>query len=292
MDWWIGIQNAIDYVEEHITEDINYEEIAKKASYSGFYFQRIFGAVCGMSLGEYIRNRRLTLAGNELNSSNVKVIEIALKYGYESPESFTRAFSKFHGITPSEAKKDGSKLKAFSRISVKITVSGGSLMHYKIVEKEAFEVIEKMEIHTTENGANLKSVPAFWGRANADGTSDKLLSLASDKTYLFGICYANKNENEKTFEYSIAAACDKDTPIPQGYRRNFIPARTWAVFACVGAMPNAIQDTWKKICTEFFPHSAYQPTRELDIEAYPDGDVSSTEYRCEIWLPVEKKNKT
>ena len=153
MDWITGIQNAINYIEEHLTEEINYDKVAEEAACSSFYFQRIFGVLCDISLGEYIRNRRLTLAGNELNVSDIKVIDIALKYGYESPESFTRAFSKFHGITPSEAKKNGSKLKSFSRLSVKITLSGGSMMDYKIVEKEAFEIIEKVEniIETESN---------------------------------------------------------------------------------------------------------------------------------------------
>ena len=141
MDWLTGIQNAINFVEEHLTEDIDYEEVAKESACSNFYFQRIFGILCGISLGDYIRYRRLTLAGDELSAFDGKVIDIALKYGYESPESFTRAFSRFHGVTPSEAKKDGSKLKSFSRISVKITLSGGSVMNYKIVEKEAFDII-------------------------------------------------------------------------------------------------------------------------------------------------------
>ena len=143
MDWLTGIQNAINYIEEHLTEEIDYEEVAKEAACSNFYFQRIFGILCGISIGDYIRNRRLTLAGDELSASDDKVIDIALKYGYESPESFTRAFSRFHGVTPSEAKKDGSKLKSFSRISVKITLSGGSVMNYKIVEKEAFDTYEE-----------------------------------------------------------------------------------------------------------------------------------------------------
>ena len=158
MDWITGIQNAINYIEEHLTEEIDYEIVAKEASCSSFYLQRIFSILCGMTLGDYIRNRRLTLAGNELSAADDKVIDIALKYGYESPESFTRAFSRFHGVTPSEAKKDGSKLKSFSRLSVKITLSGGNIMDYKIIEKNAFDIIEKVEAHTVENSENAKSL--------------------------------------------------------------------------------------------------------------------------------------
>lgn len=289
MDWITGIQNAINYIEEHLTEEIDYEIVAKEAACSSFYLQRIFSILCGMTLGDYIRNRRLTLAGNELSAADDKVINIALKYGYESPESFTRAFSRFHGVTPSEAKKDGSKLKSFSRLSVKITLSGGNIMDYKIIEKDAFDIIEKVESHPVEDSKNAKSIPAFWTRSHNDGTVKKLLDTTTDRTYIFGVCYGNLSENAKTFNYSIAAKCDENTVVPEGFSKNTIPARTWAVFECKGAMPNAMQDMWHKIVSEFFPTSGYQPTYEMDIEAYTQGNMGSTDYRSEIWVPVVKK---
>mgnify|MGYP001861142229 FL=1 len=289
MDWLTGIQNALNYIEEHLTEEIDYDEVAKEPAGSSFYFQRIFGILCGITLGDYIRNRRLTLAGSELSTANDKVIDIALKYGYESPESFTRAFSRFHGVTPSEAKKDGSKLKSFSRISVKIILSGGSIMNYKIVEKEAFDVIEKVETHSVEDSANVKSIPEFWSRAHQDGTIRTLLDVTTNRTFIFGICYGNLPENAKTFDYSIAARYAKDAEVPEGFRRNTIPAHTWAVFECKGAMPNAMQDMWHKIVSEFFPTSGYQPTYEMDIEAYSEGNMNDSDYYSEIWIPVIQK---
>ena len=289
MDWLTGIQNAINYVEEHLTEEIDYDEVAREAACSSFYFQRIFSILCEMTLGDYIRNRRLTLAGNELNATDNKVIDVALKYGYESPESFTRAFSRFHGVTPSEAKKDGSKLRYFSRLSVKITLNGGNIMDYKIIEKEAFDIIEKVEAHTVESSENAKSIPEFWTRSHNDGTVKKLLNTTNDRTYIFGVCYGNLSENAKTFDYSIAVKCDKNTVVPEGFRKNTIPAQTWAVFECKGAMPNAMQDMWRKIVSEFFPVSGYQPTYEMDIEAYTEGNMGSPDYRSEIWVPVTKK---
>lgn len=114
MDWIQGIQNAINYIEEHIGEKINYEEIAKIAYSSSYHFQRVFGVVCGITLGEYIRRRRLTLAGNELLTSDSKVTDIAFKYGYDTPESFSRAFTHFHGVKPSEVKR----VASFFRLSV------------------------------------------------------------------------------------------------------------------------------------------------------------------------------
>ncbi len=289
MDWITGIQNAINYIEEHLTEEINYDKVAEEAACSSFYFQRIFGVLCDISLGEYIRNRRLTLAGNELNATDIKVIDIALKYGYESPESFTRAFSKFHGITPSEAKKNGSKLKSFSRLSVKITLSGGSMMDYKIVEKEAFEIIEKVEAHSIENDVNAKSIPDFWTKSHNDGTVKTLLENTTDRTFIFGVCYGNNSDCTKTFDYSIGAVYNQKTAVPKGFRKNIIPARTWAIFECKGAMPKAMQDMWHKITSEFFPTSGYQPTYEMDIEAYTEGDMGGSDYRSEIWIPVVKK---
>ena len=154
MDWITGIAAAIDYVEEHLTEAVDYRQVARTAACSEAYFQRIFGILCGMSLGEYIRNRRLTLAGAELAATGSRVIDVALKYGYESPESFTRAFVRFHGITPSEARRDGSALKSFSRLSVKIIVSGGTIMNYRIVEKESFAVLERIETHSSAREEN------------------------------------------------------------------------------------------------------------------------------------------
>ena len=289
MDWITGIQKALDYIEAHLTEEIDYEKIAAESFSSSYHFQRIFSILCGYTLGEYIRFRRLSVAGAELASGKEKVIDVALKYGYDSPDSFAKAFQKFHGINPSKVRTDGSMLKSFSRLSIKISLEGGSTMNYKIEEKEAFYVLEKVETHTLENAQNQTSIPQFWGRAYADGTMDKLCSLTNNPTYIFGICYNNPVENAKTFDYSIAVQCSEDAEVPNGFRKNLIPARTWLVFSCVGPMPNAIQDTWQKIVSEFFPTTDYKPTCELDIEAYTEGDMDSPNYQSEIWVPVIKK---
>ncbi len=137
MDWITGIQNAINYIEDHITEDLDFETIAKESFSSPFHFQRVFSILCGYTLGEYVRNRRLTLAGTELASTRGKVIDVAYKYGYENPESFAKAFQKFHGITPSQARGSGAMLKSFSRLSIKISLEGGNIMNYRIEEKPA-----------------------------------------------------------------------------------------------------------------------------------------------------------
>lgn len=289
VDWAMSIQNAVDYIEDHITEDIDYEETAKRAACSYFYFQRIFGIMCGYPLGEYIRNRRLSIAGSELSVGKIKVIDAALKYGYDSPESFTRAFAKFHGITPSQARRNGGPLKSFSRISVQIVMKGGSVMDYKIVKKKAFRVIERVEKHSIDNGVNKNTIPGFWTRAHADGTVKKLLELTSDKRYIYGICYGNVPTDCKTFDYSIAAVCGSGCAAPEGFTSREIPERTWAVFECKGAMPEAIQRLWHRILSEFFPTSGYEPTYEMEIEAYTDGNMTDPDYISEIWVPVKEK---
>ncbi len=160
MSWIAGVQRAIDYIEENITQELDYEEVARQASSSSFHFQRVFGILCTCTIGEYIRARRLTLAGMELAASDIRVIDAALKYGYESPESFSRAFVKFHGITPSRAKKPGANLRLFSRLSVKLVMEGGFAMDYRIEERKAFKVIEKVRVFSTKDELHLEEIPA------------------------------------------------------------------------------------------------------------------------------------
>lgn len=162
-------------------------------------------------------------------------------------------------------------------------------MNYKIIEKQAFDIIERVETHSVKDSANSKSIPEFWTRAHHNGTVKTLLEATTDKTFIFGVCYGNLTENAKTFDYSIAATYEKDSDAPDGFRRNTIPARTWAVFECKGAMPNATQDLWHKIVSEFFPTSSYKPTYEMDIEAYSEGNMDDPNYYSEIWIPVVKK---
>ena len=286
MDWVTGFQRALDYIEAHLTEELDISAAAREAACSPFYFQRLFGILCGMSLGEYVRSRRLAEAGRELAAGDGKVLDVALKYGYESPESFARAFQRFHGVTPSEVRR-GAHPRSFEPFTVHITLKGGHIMDCSIVEKPAFALLERVEKHTIADSQNENTIPDFWTRAQKDGTVETLLAQAPDKTYIYGVCYGNAPSDEKTFDYAIAADCGGS--VPEGFRRTVIPARTWAVFPCRGAMPGAIQRLWHRIITEYFPSSQYEPTYELDIEAYPDGDMLSPDYRSEVWVPVNKK---
>ena len=160
MDWIAGVQSALRYIEDNITEELDNNEVAKQAYVSTFHFQRMFSILCGLPLGEYIRNRRLSLAGAELSIGNIKVIDAAIKYGYDSPDSFTKAFTRFHGISPNFAKSMGASLKSYAPLQIKFTLKGGSTMEYKIMKKEAFKVTGSVREFDTET--SYKKIPEFW----------------------------------------------------------------------------------------------------------------------------------
>lgn len=292
MDWVSGLQRAIDYVEEHITEPIDYEEVAKCAYSSSFHFQRVFSTICGYSLGDYIRFRRLSLAGSELSHGDAKVIDIALKYGYDTPESFSRAFMRFHGVAPSQA-KHGANLKSFSRLSVKLILSGGNKMDYRIEKKEAFEVVLRKKRFLKQHEITTKEISKFWAECQSDGTIDAICkyihpSNIFDKCIIGVSLGAETASTDEDFPYGIGAHYSGKKIAEEYLTVEQIPAHTYAVFKCTGTMPEAFQRVYKYICTEFFPASEYQPCG-VEIEAYPSADVQNSDYTCEIWIAVEKK---
>ncbi len=289
MDWIKSLGKSIDYIEENLDGTIDLKEAAGRMNVSEFYFHKIFTLVCGITPGEYVRNRKLAKAGSELVSENEKIIDIALKYGYDTPEGFARAFTRFHGASPRAVRAGEAPVRLYAPLRVSITMKGGISMNYRIIEKEPFYVLEKVETHTIIDDANKNTIPGFWTRAKADGTIEKLeAAMVPEENVVFGICYGNSASDNKTFEYSIAAHCDKSCPVPDGMRKTEISGGLWAVFECTGAMPDAIQNEWHKIITEFFPSSDYEPTYEMDIEEYPDGDMSADDYKSRIWVKIKK----
>ncbi len=290
-DFIIDTQNAIDYIEDHITEVLPFETIAKKVYMSSFYFQRIFSILCGCTLGEYIRKRRLTLSGIALSFSHEKVIDVAYKFLYKNPESFTRAFFKFHGILPSAAKKDGSQLKSFPKMVLMANKKEKMIMDYKIMQCNAFKVVEKRKTFSMKDGENLREIPKFWTKCNTDGTSDTLCKLSDGevlKDCFLGICYGNGCSED--FIYSIGVTSSGKKPIPKSLFLNEIPSATWAIFKVKGKMPESIQNLWKDIYSSFFPSSGFIQSMEVDFEVYPKGDINSDSYETEIWIPVKKRD--
>lgn len=290
MDWVKGLQNSINYIEENITEELDYNRIAQEMNISGFYFQKIFSIMCGFTLGEYIRNRRLTLAGNELLNTNEKIIDIALKYGYDTPEGFTRAFTRFHGITPIQARKKSAVLKSFSRLSISISLKGGNSMNYRIEKKEAFKIIARTQrFEKIENVIGRSDIPEFWAECTDDGT-EKYLSEVCKKdgvlgNNIAGICMEDSTV-VKDFPYSIGAEYNGGE-IPEGYSIIEVSAATWVIFDAsdtVSDIPEKIQKLWHRIFSEFFPSSDYKPSGNVDLEIY-----SFDSSHSEIWISVEKK---
>lgn len=287
MEWLDMMRNAIDYIESNIDSEIHFDEVAKAAYSSSFHFQRMFHMITGVTVADYIRKRRLTLAAQELAvSSSLKVIDIAIKYGYDSPESFSKAFKKAHGITPTAARQTGVKLKAFPRISFHLSLKGDKDMDYKIIEKESFKVIGKTMKLSTKNGENLIEIPKFWNKLNDNGIVEKLCSLTNAQN-LLGICMDMEHEKEQ-FTYMIAAENINEVVTPEFETRE-IHAATWAIFTSVGQMPGAIQKVWERVFSEWFPATGYEHADGPELEVYPPGDLNSEDYVCEVWVPIIKK---
>ncbi|OKQ00272.1 AraC family transcriptional regulator [Paenibacillus sp. P46E] len=286
LEWLIRMKNALDYMESKMTEPMRIEDVARVAHVSPFHFQRMFSMLTGVTMADYIRKRRLTLAAQELAISKIRVLDVALKYGYDSPEAFAKAFRKAHGLTPSAAREPGVQLKAFPRLSFHLSLKGDQEMEYKIVEKTAFTVIGKSMEVTTRDGENFRRIPEFWNECNADGTSDKLIQLGTDPNWL-GICMSMDMEKE-LLSYWIAV---EGTPEMNtgGYETAVVPAASWAVFTSTGPMPHAIQKVWQRIYQEWFPGTGYEHTGGPEFELYPPGDTCAEDYVCEVWIPVMKK---
>jgi AraC family transcriptional regulator len=279
MEWTRMLNAAIDYIENNITEELTCEDVAEQIYLSGFHFHRTFTLLTGMTLGDYIRNRRLSLAAQELLTGRTKVIDVALKYGYQTPESFSKAFSKFHGVMPSQVKKEGTILKSFNRLNLIIKLEGGNGMAYKIVNKDAFEVVAITKMF--EDETSMTEIPKFWDDYFKAGYDEKVCGC-------IGICYEEMN-NSKRWRYGIGCEKQYAKEIPEGFETLNIPAHTWAVFTCIGAMPDAIQGMWKRIYSEWLPASNYTMLSDFDFEFYYEGDSRSSDYRSEIWIAVKEK---
>lgn len=298
MDWITGLGKAISYIEEHLTEDIDYDLVAKEAFSSSYHFQRIFGILCGYTLGEYIRQRRLSLAGAELAEGKIKVIDAAFKYGYDSPDSFAKAFRNFHGITPSQARSNGSMLKSFSPLSIKISLEGGKTMDYKIVEQD--------EIVLTGYKRRFSGVPG----EREDQECDFYVNTRPFQYILQGLSgnleksyNVITNINDDGYDFYIASE------LPKAYRENLykpgvlgeefakhfehitIKKQLYAVFETERcSYPTTIfLDLRKKIANDWLPHSGYRlaDAPELVVTHWFRGDKKHKNYR-ELWIPIEK----
>ncbi len=284
MEWTDAIQSAIEFIERHIAEDISAADVADHVHISPFYFQKGFRMLCGFSVAEYIRNRRLSLAGSELAAADVKIIDVAVKYGYDSPDSFAKAFSRFHGVSPSAVQRGGAVIKTFAPLKLEISLKGGYLMNYKIVKKESFTVLGVQQTFDYETCK--QEIPKFWEEHYAKGNGRYVCGM-------FGI-NIDGTMGQDRFEYLIADPYNPAVEFPEGFVTRTIPAFTWAVFSCDGPLPAALQDVNTKIFSEWLPAlKEYEFAAGYCVEMYDAADkypegTQDKNYHSEIWIPVKK----
>lgn len=287
MDWLDRMNNAMDYIETHLSENISYDEIAKMACCSTYHFQRMFSFITDVPLSEYIRRRRLTLAAFELQTSDIKVIDVALKYGYESPEAFSRAFKNLHCVMPTSARNEGMALKAYPHMSFHISIKGDIEMNYRIEQKESFTMFGVSTNINAADGKPYIEIPAFWDKCIPDGTVDRIHAAAGlgGNAQIHGALY---NFRDGVFSYMICYYVPENG-IPDGYEELSVPALTWAVFT-TGLYPDGkgdVQSIWKRIGPEWFPTSNYEHADgpEFEMTYYRGNNM----YEMEVWIPVVKK---
>lgn len=274
MEWNEKLQVIIDYVENHLQrkeELIDSEEISKIAECSFAFFQKVFSYMNGISFAEYIRLRKLTLAGYDLKSTNLKVIDIGYKYGYDSPTSFTKAFQLFHGVSPREARNRNVVLK----VVPKMQILGRQEYSWKLEQKDGFRLVGKSIIVSCENNVHFKKIPEFWNECQCNGIFAKLISIdTATPKGIFGL-FGTYDEQLNEIEYSIMAISDQEPP--QGFTEINIPNAAWAIFDCRG---------WQYLNEEWLVKSPFQHAQCPEIEWYSDGNVYDSNYLSQIWIPI------
>lgn len=290
MDLLKSMNDAMRYIEDNLTNEIDFKVVARIANCSEYHFTRMFSFLAGITLSEYIRRRRLSLAAFELTNSNLKIIDIAIKYGYNSPDSFTRAFQNFHGVTPSEARNNGQQLKAFPPMTFQLSIKGGNEMNYRIEEKVGFNIVGIMKrVPIIFEGEN-PEITAMWKSLTMEkiGQLKKLSNVEP-----VGIIQVSTNFSEGRMEEKgdldqyIGVATTQECP--ENFSKLEVPALTWAIFESTGPFPTTLQETWGRIYSEWFPSSNYQVAEGPEILSIKTKDLTSPAVTSEIWIPVLKR---
>lgn len=282
MDWLDRMNNAMEYIESNIDKELSLDKVAQIACCSSYHFQRMFSFITDVTLSEYIRRRRLTIAAFELQTTDTKVIDIALQYGYKSPEAFSRAFKKQHGVCPMAVRNKDVSLKAYPRMTFSISIKGDKAMNYRIEQKESFEVFGVYGLISRGMEEAFGEVPKFRKKCDDDGTVDKMNELLG-RNHDENLHAALYDYTDTSFKYLICYNIPDGIEVPEHYTRLSVPALTWAIFP----EPNCeLQKLWKRIYTEWFPTSDFEQTEGLTFEMYY-GTANTTS--GEIWIPVKKR---
>ncbi len=281
MEWIERLNKTISYIEEHLAEEISYDELAHIACCSSYHYQRIFAYMAGIPLSEYIRRRRMSLAAIDLQNGNEKIIDIGMKYGYASPTAFNRAFQSVHGIAPSIAKKGGTTIKSYPPISFKLTVKGVEELSYRIETKDSFRIVGASFPLDKEIENNFIAVPQMWQNAAINGTFEKITPLMNNQP--MGVLGVSVCNNKEEWQYFIAVSSSIDTD--NSLDEYIIPACTWAIFSGIGT-GISIQELERRIITEWLPTSGYEYDNAPDMEVYLNPDPNNMQY--EVWIPIKK----
>lgn len=287
MEALVGFNLGMRYIEDHLAdEEIDQRALAGIVGCSALHFTRMFSFVAGISLLEYIRRRRLTRAALELQQGKVKVIDLALKYGYDSPTAFNRAFQKLHGIAPREARKPGAVLQLWPPMSFHLSVQGGAELNYRVVDKPAFTVMgqrHRVQSAVTEEGC-YQELAEIW----TDIVGERLGQLAVlSNGVIPGILGFLSSEDGAQYDYTIGVTSDAQPP-DSDCASTGLAASSWAIFESVGALPGAIARTAHNIFTEWFPFSGFECASTQCIGVFSMGDFFSPDYTCEVWVPVRR----
>lgn len=283
MEWIHRLNKTIAYLEERLTEEIDYDQLAQIACCSPYHFQRMFAYMADVPLSEYVRRRRMSRAAVDLQEENSKIIDIAMKYGYASPTAFNRAFQSVHGIAPSFVREKGATIKSFPPISFTITIKGVEELNYRIEKKDAFRIVGVSQPLHKEIEKNFEIVPQMWQKATMDGTLQRFpMMMDSEPKGILGASVCGCSDE---WRYFIAVASTQ--PAVDGLEEYTVPAFTWAIFSGSGQCPKAIQELEQRIITEWLPTSGYEYDNGPDIELYLNADPHDAQF--EVWIPVVKK---
>lgn len=280
MEWIERLNDAIGYIEEHLTDEMDYGQLGQIACCSSYHFQRMFTYMAGISLSEYIRRRKMSLAAVDLQSKNMKIIDVAGKYGYHSPTAFNRAFQSVHGMAPSAVKNEGVSVKSFPPVLFKITVKGVEEMNYRIETKEAFRIVGVSVPLEKDIEKNFTVIPAKWQEISMNGTLQRLIQIMN--TPPMGVLGVSTCNDTEPWRYYIAVSTSEEPGDLEDY---IVPAATWAIFSGEGTN-QSIQELERRIVTEWLPTSGYEYGNAPDVEVYLNPDPQNAQY--EVWIPVVK----
>ena len=282
MEWIQNLNQAIKYIDEHLTEEIDYDKIAQIAGCSTYHFQKMFVYMAEIPLSEYIRRRKMTLAAVELQTTKEKIIDIALKYGYSSPTAFNRAFQSIHGVAPSTVRNEGVYVKSFSPLKFKITIRGVEEMNYRLETKETFKIAGVSMPLSKNIEENFAVIPQKWQKISTDGTLEKIVTLMNAEP--MGVLGVSVCSTKEQWKYFIAVATTSNNT---EFEEHIVPKATWAIFSGSG-IGASIQELEKKIITEWLPTSGYEYDNAVavDVEVYLNADPENAQY--EVWIPVVK----